>query len=175
MNCDKVKLLINEYFDGELKKNIEPEIFTHIALCSECRNYFNSFNFIKKQTANAHEPFSYNLEKSVFESIKNTNRKKPFKLTDILSYKIPALATFSFATIIIIMFSAIYALKIDKYNTEIIRASARVERTKAKLEKQNEILEAMYNSMSPIEIIGIKNSNKECKIKTKTQRIMKEL
>ncbi|MEM1054109.1 MAG: zf-HC2 domain-containing protein [Bacteroidota bacterium] len=36
------EMLLNEYLDGELESGREPELFTHLATCAECRRQFEA-------------------------------------------------------------------------------------------------------------------------------------
>lgn len=42
--CDdpEAEILLNEYVDGELATDRQPELFTHLAACAECRAQFDA-------------------------------------------------------------------------------------------------------------------------------------
>ena len=46
MNCEKNREMIQLYADGELEKEKESYVFTHLAECEECRAFFKTLNTI---------------------------------------------------------------------------------------------------------------------------------
>lgn len=42
---------INEYLDGELEPEAQTELFGHLSACADCRNIFNGYLILKKESA----------------------------------------------------------------------------------------------------------------------------
>ncbi len=78
MNCDKNKELIQLYVDGELDREKEAYIFTHLSGCNECRLFFRTLNTISLNIRK--EEFPNELETRIFNSLieKETKLKNKF-------------------------------------------------------------------------------------------------
>ena len=49
MNHKKLKLLVSSYLDGEVSDNEKGETLSHLAVCSECRQFIEHAKFIREE------------------------------------------------------------------------------------------------------------------------------
>ncbi len=140
MNTEELKNLIDLYYDGELEKGKEPLLFTSLSQDSEARDYFKSINLLKNSVAETEEEFPEELEERIFYSLKNKKAKTEYNFI-----KSPA-AIISYAFMIILIILNIYLLgRIDSYNEKMNAVETVVE-------KQNQVIELLYNSLPETEI-----------------------
>ncbi|MBI9073013.1 MAG: hypothetical protein JEY94_15535 [Melioribacteraceae bacterium] len=78
MGQNDLKIMINEYFDGELDKEKETLLFTRLSLDDEARDYFKDLNMIKTATEQTLEEFPFGLEERIMYSVGSMNDKKKF-------------------------------------------------------------------------------------------------
>jgi predicted anti-sigma-YlaC factor YlaD len=74
MNCENIKIMIYEYLDGELPKEKEAFLFTHLSACAECRDEFKQQNLIKTEVQIHQKEVSDKFEKRVFDSLKSSKQ-----------------------------------------------------------------------------------------------------
>lgn len=108
MNCDDIKLMISEYLDGELGKEKEAFLFTHLSSCGECREEFKIQNSIQHQTKLNQREVSDGFEKRLFASVEARNKTfahrwitkpTPVYINYLLGVIVIAITLFSFIQI----------------------------------------------------------------------------
>jgi predicted anti-sigma-YlaC factor YlaD len=145
MSCDKNKEMIGEYYDGELEKGSEAYVFTHLAECAECREYFKSLSLIT--SAIQKEEFPADLEERIFGAI---NRKESGTRTKLFKrFFVPV----SYAvTILLIILSVILFNRITDYKYQIDSVTRQVQ-------AQNQTIELLFNSLPAAQVDAkIKNA-----------------
>ncbi len=84
MDCDNYKKLLNAYHDNELEKGAEPDVFSHLSGCGECRGYFKNINFISANIKQ--EEFPDELDERILYSIKEKSIKNSGASSAFSSY-----------------------------------------------------------------------------------------
>ncbi|MEO8232015.1 MAG: hypothetical protein ABI638_07010, partial [Ignavibacteriota bacterium] len=69
MNDNKNFALVNLYFDGELNKTEEVNLFTLLANDEAARNYFKQLSVIKNVVDNDEEELPAELEERILRSV----------------------------------------------------------------------------------------------------------
>lgn len=68
MSTEKVKEIINQYFDNELNKSEEIFLFTQLSQNEEARNYFKEMNLLNSVIKEGVEEFPQNLDEKYFQN-----------------------------------------------------------------------------------------------------------
>ena len=139
MSSEKIKELINGYFDNELDKSEEVFLFTQLSQMEEAREYFKQMNVLSENMKNTFEEFPYELEADILRTtIAGIKREKRFP--------------FNFYTVIGYAFSvALLAISLFLY-TDSIEYKKDIEMNIQQINYQNKILEMMFNALPPTEI-----------------------
>ncbi len=136
MNCDKNKELIQLYIDGELEKEKEAYVFTHLSGCEECRSFFRTLAAI---TANIHkEEFPNELETRIFNSInaKETKRENKF-------FRKVFIRTISYAAALFLLAASLFLYQqANDYKNEVINMNRQIQ-------SQTQMIDLLYNTMPP--------------------------
>lgn len=132
MNCDEIKYMISDYLDGELSKEKESFLFTHLSKCTDCREDFKVQNSIQNQTKTNMKEVPESFEKKLFAGIEAEERSfakanqhiiTKSKNTKHLFTTGITLGVSAFCTLIIIYFfsfsSRLQNLTNNSYSTEI--------------------------------------------------------
>jgi len=134
MNCDKNKELIQLYIDGELEKEKEAYVFTHLSDCEECRAFFKSFNTI---SSNIHkEEFPNELETRIFNSI---NEKETGRETGFLKKVFVRAVTFA-VVLFLIAASILMYNRTNDYKNIIKDMSGQIQ-------SQAQTIDLLYNTL----------------------------
>lgn len=140
MNTEELKNMIGLYFDGELEKNKESLLFTSLGKDAEARDYLKSMSLIHNAVEESEEEFPEELEERIFHSIKKNEIKSNYGFI-----KSPA-AVISYSLLAILIILNIYLLgRIGSYNEKMNSVETVVQ-------KQNQMIELLYNSMPVTEI-----------------------
>ena len=67
MNNEKIKELINRYFDNELDKSEEVFLFTQLSQEEEAREYFKHMIMLSENMKNTFEDFPFELEEEILK------------------------------------------------------------------------------------------------------------
>ena len=138
MSCDKNKEMIGEYYDGELEKGSEAYVFTHLAECAECREYFKSLSIIS--SAVQKEEFPSGLEERIFGAINNKSQNKRSHFLKRIFVPV------SYAvTILLIVLSVLLLNRITDYKDQIELVSRQVQ-------AQNQTIELLFNSLPAAQV-----------------------
>jgi hypothetical protein len=141
MNTEELKDLIQLYVDGELEKNKEPLLFASLSQDSDARDYFKSMNLLKNAIEKTGKEFPPELEKRIFYSIKDKRKKNEVFLRSSGTAKI-----ISYSLIAILILINIYLLgRISSY-------SDKMNAVETVVQKQNQMIELLYNSLPATEI-----------------------
>jgi len=154
MNCGDIKLMISEYLDGELAKEKEAFLFTHLSACSECREEFKIQNSIQNQTKVNQREVSDRFEKRLFSTIENRNKTfahrwitkpTPVYFNYLLGVIVVAITLFSF-------------LQTASLRNELYAFQLRYENSLLQINYQAMQMYNMMNSLPAVEIQPIKSS-----------------
>ncbi|MCL5030136.1 MAG: zf-HC2 domain-containing protein [Bacteroidetes bacterium] len=136
MNCDKNKEMIQLYVDGELEKEKEAYVFTHLSGCDECRLFFRTLNTI---SANIHkEEFPNELENRIFNSIsaKETKRENRF-------FRKIFVRAVSYAVVLFLIAASIFLYQQTNNYKSI------VEDMSEQIHSQAQTIDLLYNTLPP--------------------------
>lgn len=148
MNCDEIKLMISEYLDGELVKEKEAFLFTHLSSCGECREEFKIQNSIQHQTKLHQREVTDRFEKRLFSTIENRNKTfahrwitkpTPVYINYLLGVIVIAITLFSF-------------LQTTSLRNELYAFQLRYENSLQQINYQSMQMYNMMNSLPAVEI-----------------------
>ena len=69
MNDDKLIEMINLYFDGELEKSREPQLFSQLSANDEAREYFKKLNSLEAAISDSSEELPDDLDERILKSV----------------------------------------------------------------------------------------------------------
>lgn len=141
MNTEEIKLMADEFLDGELEKNKEPILFTHLSLDEEAREYFKSLNSIKSVVDSTIEEFPESLDSRILHSISSTNKKNVFFT---VKNNIPALLSYALAVVFLIVSIVFYTQTLDYKET----LDTKIEQ----VDQKNQMIELLMNSLPQTEV-----------------------
>lgn len=141
MSENKAKELINLYFDGELVKSEEANLFSLLASDQSARDYFKQLSLVRNAVDNDAEDFPADLEERILRSIGSQASDK----TGIFS-KVKIFSAISYAAAIILLFLSGYLFfKVSNYQE-------RVDNLSEQMMMQTKTIQMLYNSLPGIEV-----------------------
>ena len=139
MSSEKIKELINRYFDNELDKEEEVFLFTQLSQVEEAREYFKQLNLLSENVKNTFEEFPFDLEEEILkETVSGVKGKRKF------NFNIPTLLGYAFSVLLLIISLTIYSKSVE-YKKDI-------EMNIQQINQQNKILEMMFNALPQTEV-----------------------
>ncbi len=144
-NPNKIEILINDFFDSELNKKQESDLFNLLAQNQTAREYFTKMNRIKRAIAETSEEFPINLEEDILGNISQKLEEKNNFITRFLSNRHLIILTSGFVTIIIALI--IFLFSEINYYKKIITTN------QLKIKQQAQVINLITNySLKEIEI-----------------------
>jgi len=143
MTSEKLKLMINEYFDGELDKKAESSLFVLLSQNDDAREYFKSLNIMEATVRETLEELPMELEERILRSL---DERRETKLPIIDGIRLFPKVSYAFVFIILIL-STYFFLKLETYQD-------RIETISNHLVKQSHTIEVLYNNLPTIEVNG---------------------
>lgn len=141
MSENKIKELINLYFDGELEKSKEVNLFSLLTSDQSARDYFKQLSLIRNAVDNDAEDFPAELEERILRSIGSKASKK----TGIFS-KVKIFSAISYAAALILLFLSGYLFfKVSNYQE-------RVDNLSEQMMMQTKTIQMLYNSLPTTEV-----------------------
>lgn len=141
MNTEEIKLMTDEFLDGELDKNKEPILFTHLSLDDEAREYFKSLNSIKSVVESTIEEFPESLDSRILYSITSTNKRNIFFT---VKSNIPALLSYTLSVLLLVV-SLLFYFQTVSYRDNLDKKIEQVD-------QKNQMIELLMNSLPLTEI-----------------------
>ena len=77
MSTEKIKEIINQYFDNELSKGEEVILFTQLSQNQAGREYFKEMNSLKNIVGSSLEEYPDSLDKKIFSKILSIKHNLP--------------------------------------------------------------------------------------------------
>jgi len=148
MNCEDIKLMISEYLDGELIKEKESFLFTHLSSCVDCRDEFKLQNTIQHQTKINQKEVSGSFERNLFAEIEKQEKTfahrfitkpTPVYINYLLALLVVAITLFSF-------------IQTASLRNELYAFQMRYETSLQQINYQSMQMYNMMNSLPAIEI-----------------------
>lgn len=140
MNIIELKELIDRYYENELDKTEELTLFTELAVNEEGREYFKVVNLIKSSIIADLSDFPEELDERILTVIGSTEQEEKSKFSG--SY----LQVFSYAAAIVILIASAFLY------SEFTAYKSELQILDAKLKKQNQTIEMLYNSYPVITV-----------------------
>lgn len=137
---EKLRIMINEYFDGELDKKSEVSLFVLLSQNDDAREYFKSLNVLETTVNETLEEFPIELEERILKSI----AKKPVKSGFFSNIKI--LPAIPYATMLVLLFLSGYLFfKVSSYQEKVDNLSKQMM-------FQSRTIHLLYNSLPGVEV-----------------------
>ena len=138
---NKITEMVNLYFDGELEKRQEVNLFDFLSRDQSARDYFKQLCLIRKAVDDDAEEFPVELEERILRSAgsKISSKKNIFSNIKFLS------AASYAATIILLFLSAYLFFKVSNYQE-------RVDNLSEQMMTQTKTIQMLYNSLPGIEV-----------------------
>ncbi|MCU0343605.1 MAG: hypothetical protein MUF28_07265 [Ignavibacterium sp.] len=141
MSENKIKEMINLYFDGELVKSEEANLFSLLASYQSARDYFKQLSLIRNAVDNDAEDFPAELEERILRSVGSKASEK----TGIFS-KVKIFSAISYAAALILLFLSGYLFfKVSNYQE-------RVDNLSEQMMMQTKTIQMLYNSLPGVEV-----------------------
>ncbi|MGQ9848248.1 MAG: anti-sigma factor family protein [Bacteroidales bacterium] len=147
MSENKLTELINLYFDGELEKSKEANLFSFLASDQTARDYFKQLSVIRNVVDNDEEDLPSDLEERILRSVGSKAAAK----TGVFP-KIKIFSAISYAAALVLLFLSGYLFfKVSDYQERIDKLSEQIM-------KQAKTIQILYNSLPGIEIQATYNN-----------------
>jgi len=143
MSTEKIKEIINQYFDNELNKSEEVFLFTQLSQNDEARNYFKEINLLKSVIEETQVDFPQKLDKKILSNLKV---EKPIIIEKKPTVRIFNYLSYAFAIILL-------ALSLFFYN-ESMQYRNKLELTYQQVYQQNQMIQVLFNSLPQAEVRG---------------------
>ena len=141
MKDEKLIEMISLYFDGELEKGEEVNLFSLLASDQSGRDYFKQLSLIRNAVDNSTEELPAELEERILRSIGSRSTGKSGFISNIKMF-----SAITYATAIILLFLSGYLfLKVTNYQE-------RVENLSQQMMIQSKTIRMLYNSLPGVEV-----------------------
>jgi hypothetical protein len=141
MKDEKLMENINLYFDGELEKGEEVNLFSLLASDQSGRDYFKQLSLIRNAVDSSTEELSAELEERILRSIGSRSTWKSGFFSNIKMFSAITYA----AAIMLLFLSGYLFLKVTSYQE-------RVENLSQQMMIQSKTIQMLYNSLPGIEV-----------------------
>lgn len=141
MTEGKLMNMINLYFDGELEKSEEINLFSLLANDKTGREYFKQLSLIRNVVENSTEELPEDLEERILRSVESKSNQKTGWFPSI---KIFSAITYA-AALILLFLSGYLFLKVTSYQEKIDNLSQQMM-------IQSRTIQMMYNSLPGVEV-----------------------
>lgn len=141
MSENKILEMINLYFDGELAKSEEANLFSLLASDQSARDYFKQLSLIRNAVDNDTEDFPEELEERILRSVGSKASEK----TGMFS-KVKIFSAISYAAaLILLLLSGYLFFKVSNYQE-------RVDNLSEQMMMQTKTIQLLYNSLPGVEV-----------------------
>ena len=139
MSSEKIKELINRYFDNELDKSEEVFLFTQLSQVEEAREYFKQMNLLSENMKNTFDEFPLSLEEEILSAtVTEITKEKRF------NFNIQSFSGYAFSVVLLIISLFIY--------TQSLEYKADIKLNIQQINQQNKMLEMMFHALPPTEV-----------------------
>lgn len=136
---ERIFLMIDSYIDGELNRSDEDILFEQLAVNPDARDYLRKVNLINKQIRLSEVDLPSSLEQNILGSVNRKSAHGISRRTRVTGYLSAGIS------VILLIVSLFLLEQVSDYRTEIDTAIDRME-------KQNQMIEALYNSYPAAEV-----------------------
>lgn len=149
MSEKKITEMINLYFDGELAKSEEANLFSLLASDQTARDYFKQLSVIKTAVDNSAEDFPAELEERILRSVGSKAAAKTGMFSNIKIFSAVSYA----AVLILLLLSGYLFFKVSNYQE-------RVDNLSQQMMIQSQTIELLFNSLPVVEVRATSNKDK---------------
>ena len=142
MKREKIYSIIDGYFDGELTKEEEIFLFTHLSRDEKARDYFKRNHALKTALQSSVEDFPENLEVKILNSVSGT---KGISENYIKKY-LPA-GVFALLALILSLVSFFLYSQTTTYKEKL-------DETIWQVNQQQKMIQLLFNSLPTTEVKG---------------------
>ncbi len=100
MNCENYQMLIQSFLDGELEKEKEGIIFTHLSQCQDCREFMKGINLLNSTAQAEIKEFPLSLDEKIMLAIEKRETKTQ---SNIFTFRMPAYISYALGIVIILL------------------------------------------------------------------------
>lgn len=143
MSTEKIKEIINQYFDNELTKHEEVILFTQLSQDEEARNYFKEMNLLRNTIEAAEEEYPQKLDAKILSQIKT---EKQIEVKNRSANNIFNYISYAFGLILL-------ALSLFFYN-DSMHYKNKLELTYQQMYMQNQMIQVLFNTLPQVEVSG---------------------
>jgi predicted anti-sigma-YlaC factor YlaD len=93
-------MLIQSFLDGELEKEKEGIVFTHLSTCQDCREFMKGINLLNSTAQEEIKEFPLSLDESIMLAIE---KRETHKHSNIFTFRIPAYVSYALGVVIILL------------------------------------------------------------------------
>lgn len=141
MQENRIVELINLYFDGQLAKAEESNLFSLLAADQDGRDYFKQLSLIRDAIETSAEEFPFELEERILRSVGSRTSQRKNIFSDVKIFQ-----TLSYAAAVLLIFLAGYLFsKVSSYQETVDNLSKQVA-------LQAKTIQMLYNSLPGIEV-----------------------
>jgi len=141
MNCENYQILIQSFVDGELEKEKEGIIFTHLSQCQDCREFMKGINLLNSTAQQEIKEFPLALDEKIMRTIE---KRELHGHANVFTFRMPAYV--SYALGIIIIFLGLYLFDTTKEYRSEMREAVNT------MKEQNQQMQQIMNSLPEVEI-----------------------
>lgn len=141
MTTEKTIELVNRYFDGELTRDNEIELFNSLSNDEQARNYLRNLYRLKGIIVESTEEFPDELEERIFRNIKSQQKQKP---TDSKRSSISSIISFTVAALLLFVSGYLF-LKVTSYQEKL-------EGVSEQMMMQAKTIDLLFNSFQAVEV-----------------------
>lgn len=149
MSENKILEMINLYFDGELAKGEEANLFSLLASDQTARDYFKQLSVIRNAVDNSAEDFPAELEERILRSVGSKAAAKTGMFSNIKIFSAVSYA----AALILLFLSGYLFFKVSNYQE-------RVDNLSQQMMIQSQTIELLFNSLPVVEVRATSNKDK---------------
>lgn len=141
MVSEKLKIMINEYFDNELDKKSESSLFVLLSQDDEAREYFKNLSELETVVNETSEELPEDLEERILRSVE---KQRKTYLPLIQGKRIFPNVSYALVVLMLILTTYLF-VRLEIYQD-------RVETISNHVIKQARTIEMLYNSLPVVEI-----------------------
>lgn len=141
---EQTKNTIEQYFDKELHKSMEPQLFELLAIDEKARDYFKIIYELKNSSEDTIEEFPHQLDRKILNTLYEKTAKQKYTLPN---FRFSTLLAYSFALVMFIV-SILFYYDLRTYQHQLDQSIEQINY------KQKEV-ELLLNSIPAIQIEAI--------------------
>ena len=144
MNTEKIKEIINQYFDNELSKGEEAVLFTQLSQDQEAREYFKDMSALKNAIDSSYKEFPDKLDEKILTKIPKSKNELPFyrDRTKIFS-------SFNYVFALLLIAVSIF------FYTESVQYRERIDIAYEQVNQQNRMINGLINTLPQAEVKAV--------------------